>query len=140
MANVEGEAVKIVKPDNTPYKVLIVDDSPFIVKQLTRILSSAGLDIAGTAENGQDAIRRYEELQPNVDLVTMDITMPKMDGITAVGEIKKVDPNAKIIMVTALGHEKMVRKAVLKGAKSFIVKPFKRDKVLGIVKSVLAKA
>ena len=137
MQPTEGKPIILKKPDNTSYRALIVDDSPFIIKQLTRILSSASIDIAATAENGKQGLRRYQELHPNVDFVTMDITMPVMDGITAVGEIRKVDPQAKVIMVTALGHEKMVRKAIMKGARSFLVKPFKREKVLATVKTVM---
>ena len=135
----EVDIIQILKPDNTAYRIMTVDDSPFIIKQLARILTSVGIDIVATAEDGQEALNKYKELYPNVDLVTMDVTMPKMDGIAAVEEIRKFDRNAKIIMVTALGHEKIVRKAVVKGAKSFIVKPFQREKVLQVVKTVLEK-
>ncbi|GHV83346.1 response regulator [Spirochaetia bacterium] len=118
------------KPEGTGYRVLIVDDSIFIVKQLTKILASAGFALAGTANNGNEAMLRYKELYPNIDLVTMDITMPLMDGISALGEILKFDSNANVIMISALGKEDAVRKAMLMGAKGFIVKPLDREKVL----------
>ena len=75
------------KPDGSSYKVLIVDDSMFVTKQISQILSSEGFDVVGTAKDGQEGLEKYKELYPNVDLVTMDSTMPKMDGVTAMENI-----------------------------------------------------
>ncbi|MDR3333324.1 MAG: response regulator [Treponema sp.] len=118
------------KMDGTPIKVLVIDDSMFIVKQLSHILSSAGFEIVGTAANGGEGLDLYEVLRPNVDLVTLDITMPKMDGITALEKLMAMDKNAKVVMVSALGKEDLVKKAILMGAKNFIVKPLEHQKVL----------
>src|SRR6056297_3526081 len=88
------------KPDGTPYKVLIVDDSMFVAKQLGQILTSEGFNVVGTASNGLEGYERYKELHPKVDLVTMDITMPQMDGISSLEKILEFDKDAKIIMVS----------------------------------------
>lgn len=121
----EGE-----KPDGTPYRVLIVDDSLFVAKQLSQILTSAGFEIIGTASNGEEGLEKYKEKAPNVDLVTMDITMPKMDGITALEKIIEFDKDAAVIMISALGKNDLVKKSLLLGAKNYIVKPLDRKKVL----------
>ena len=122
-----------------PYRVLVIDDSMFVIKQLTQILSSEGFDIVAAALNGKDGLEKYKELYPNVDFVTMDITMPQMDGITALKKIMEFDKNAKIIMVSALGKQELVRKALVAGAKNYIVKPLDRKKVLERILSVLSK-
>ncbi|EAX48538.1 response regulator receiver protein [Thermosinus carboxydivorans Nor1] len=109
-------------------KVLIVDDAAFMRMVLKNILTNNGFEVAGEAENGKEAVIKYTELKP--DLVTMDITMPEMDGITAVKEIKKLDPQAKIIMCSAMGQQAMVIEAIKAGASDFIVKPFKEDLVV----------
>lgn len=119
-----------LKPDGSPYRVLIVDDSMFIAKQLSQILTSAGFEIAGTAGNGEDGIERYKELHPNVDLVTMDITMPKMDGVTALEKLLEYDKDARVVMVSALGKNDLVKRSLMLGAKNYIVKPIDRSKVL----------
>ena len=111
-------------------RVLVVDDSIFVAKQLSQILSSEGYEIVATAEDGKEGVDKYKELCPNVDLVTMDITMPKMDGITALEHIMAFDKNAKVVMVSALGKEELVKKSLLLGAKNYIVKPLDRKKVL----------
>ena len=121
----EGE-----KLDGTKYRVLVVDDSMFVAKQLTQILSSDGYEIVATAQDGKEGVDKYKELCPNVDLVTMDITMPRMDGITALEQIIAFDKNAKVVMVSALGKEELVKKSLLSGAKNYIVKPLDRKKVL----------
>ena len=120
-----------------PYKVLIVDDSAFVVKQLQQIFVSEQYNVVGTAENGEEGVLMYKEYKP--DLVTMDITMPKMDGITALTKIIEYDKNAKVVMVSALGKEDMVKKALLAGAKNYITKPLDRKKVLERIKMVLTK-
>lgn len=119
-----------LKPDGTPYRVLIVDDSMFVAKQLGQILTSAGFDIVGTAANGEEGVEKFKELHPNVDIVTMDITMPKMDGVTALQKIIEFDSNARVIMISALGKNDLVKNSLMMGAKNYIVKPLDRKKVL----------
>lgn len=119
-----------MKPDGTPYRVLIVDDSAFVTKQIGQILSSEGFEVVGSAANGEEGVEKYQELYPNVDIVTMDITMPKMDGVTALEKIIEFDKEAKVIMVSALGKQDLVKKSLLIGAKNYIVKPLDRKKVL----------
>ncbi|MCF7928832.1 MAG: response regulator [Spirochaetales bacterium] len=125
------------KPDGTPYQVLIVDDSMFVAKQLGQILTSEGFNVVGTASNGLEGYERYKELHPKVDLVTMDITMPQMDGISSLEKILEFDKDAKIIMVSALGKQDVVKQALVMGAKNYIVKPLDRKKVLERIISVL---
>ena len=109
-------------------KVLIVDDAAFIRLTLKMMLEKNGYTVIGVAEDGSDAVKKYTELRP--DIVTMDITMPEMDGITAVKEIMKIDPEAAIVMVSAMGQEEMVKDAIMAGARNFIVKPFSQERVL----------
>lgn len=116
-------------------KVLVVDDAAFMRMMVKDILSKNGYEVVGEAENGLKALERYQELKP--DLVTMDITMPEMDGISAVKEIKKVDPNAKVIMCSAMGQQAMVIEAIQAGARDFIVKPFQPDRVLEAVRKAV---
>jgi len=99
------------------------------------ILIKNGYEVVGEASDGLQAIEKYKELQP--ELVTMDITMPEMDGITALREIKKIDPNAKVIMCSAMGQQAMVIDAIQAGAKDFIVKPFQADRVIEAIKKTL---
>lgn len=98
-------------------------------------LTKAGYTIAGEAENGRVAVEKYKELRP--DLVTMDITMPEMDGIEAVKRIREFDKDAKIIMCSAMGQQAMVVDAIQAGAVDFIVKPFQKERVLEAVKKAL---
>ena len=128
----EGE-----KLDGTKYRVLVVDDSMFVAKQLTQILSSDGYEIVATAQDGKEGVDKYKELCPNVDLVTMDITMPRMDGITALEQIIAFDKNAKVVIVSALRKEDLVKKSLLSGAKNYIVKPLDRKKVLERISAAL---
>jgi len=128
-----------LKPDRTPYRVLVVDDSLFIAKQLGQILTSVGFEVVATAEDGEKGLEKYKELFPNVDLVTMDITMPKMDGISALEKIMEFDKNAVVVMVSALGKNDLVKKALLTGAKNYIVKPLDRQKVLERIVSAVKK-
>ncbi len=118
------------KPDGSKYRVLVVDDSMFVTKQISQILTSEGFDVLGTASDGQEGFEMYKEQYPNVDLVTMDITMPKMDGVTALEKIIEFDKDAKVIMISALGKQDLVKKSLLIGAKNYIVKPLDRAKVL----------
>jgi two-component system chemotaxis response regulator CheY len=115
-------------------KVLIVDDAAFMRIQIKNMLSKNGYEVAGEAENGLMAVERYKELMP--DVVTMDITMPEMSGLDALREIIKIDPGAKVVMVSAMGQEAMVRDAILSGAKGFIVKPFKEEGIIAAIKKL----
>jgi len=109
-------------------RVMIVDDAAFMRVSIRNILLKNGFEVAGEAENGAVAVQKYAELKP--DLVTMDITMPEMNGLEALKAIRASDPSAKIVMVSALGQEAMVREAVMSGAKGFIVKPYKEDTIV----------
>lgn len=131
------EQINILKPDGSKYKALVVDDSAFTLKQITQILMSAGIEVVGNAPNGEAAIKMYKELYPNVDFVTLDITMPDIDGLQVLKEILSFDKSAKIIMVTALGREDIVKTAIMNGAKGFILKPLDRLKVLERLKAIL---
>lgn len=117
-------------------KILIVDDTLFMRTLLKNILFSGGHTIAGEAGDGEEGVARYKELKP--DLVTMDIVMPKLNGIEALKAIKEFDPAAKIVMCTAVGQEQMVKLAIKSGAKGYIIKPFQAPKVLEEVKNVLS--
>ncbi|AEJ19111.1 response regulator [Gracilinema caldarium] len=128
-----------LKPDGTPYRVLVVDDSMFVAKQIGQILTSESYEVAATAADGEEGVEKYKELFPNIDLVTMDITMPKMDGITALEHIMNFDKNAKVVMISALGKQDLVKKSLLLGAKNYIVKPLDRKKVLERIAQVLGK-
>jgi len=139
MPSINDKAPEGIKPEGVPYRVLVVDDSLFITKQLGQIFSSEGFDVAATVGDGAQGVEKYKELHPNIDLVTMDITMPVMDGVSALEKILEFDKNACIIMVSALGKEDVVKKSLLMGAKSYIVKPLDRKKVLERVISVLKK-
>lgn len=113
---------------NIMKRVLIVDDAAFMRLALRTMLEKNGFEIAGEATDGLDAVNKYTMLNP--EIVTMDITMPKMDGVEALTEIKKRDPKAKVIMISALGQESWVKRAIILGAKGFIVKPYKEDHVI----------
>ncbi|MBP5359839.1 MAG: response regulator [Treponema sp.] len=126
-----------LKDDGSKFRVLVVDDSMFVAKQLTQILSSDGYEIVATAQDGKEGVDKYKELCPNVDIVTMDITMPRMDGITALEQIVAFDKNARVVMVSALGKEELVKKSLLAGAKNYIVKPLDRQKVLERISAAL---
>jgi len=119
-------------------RVLVVDDALFMRRMLSDILKKEGIEVCGEAENGKDAIDKYAQLKP--DLVTMDIVMPKIeeiDGIGAVKEIVKADPQAKIIMVSAMGQHSLVVEAIQAGAKDFVTKPFQPSRVIEAVKRAL---
>ncbi len=116
-------------------RILIGDDTLFMRTLLKNILLSGGHAIVGEAGDGDGAIEKYKELKP--DLVTMDVVMPKMNGIEALKGIKAFDPNAKVIMCTAVGQEQMVKLAIKSGARGYVVKPFQAPKVLEEIKNVL---
>ena len=115
--------------------ILICDDAAFMRMMIKDILSKNGYNIAGEAENGLKAVEKFKEVNP--DLVLMDITMPEMDGIQALKEIKKLDAGAMVIMCSAMGQQAMVIESIQAGAKDFIVKPFQADRVLEAVKKVV---
>ena len=115
--------------------ILICDDAAFMRMMIKDILTKNGYIIAGEAENGIKAVEKYKEVKP--DLVLMDITMPELDGIGALKQIKELDPNAYVIMCSAMGQQAMVVEAIQSGAKDFIVKPFQADRVLEAVKRVM---
>lgn len=115
--------------------VLVVDDAAFMRKVVTDALTSGGHEVIGEAANGQEAVDRYRELEP--ELVTLDITMPEKDGLAALREILDSDPAANVVMCSALGQESKVLEAVKAGAKDFIVKPFKPERVLDAVSKAL---
>ena len=116
-------------------QVLIVDDAPFVRLTLKNMLEKNGFLIAGEATNGQEDIMRYFQLKP--DVVTMDISMPVMNGITALKQIINKDPQANVIMVTAVGQEEFIKEAVLNGAKYFIVKPLEEEFVVNTINRIL---
>ena len=115
--------------------ILICDDAAFMRMMIKDILTKNGYNVAGEAENGQKAVEKYKEVSP--DLVLMDITMPEMDGIQALKEIKKLDANSRVIMCSAMGQQAMVIESIQAGAKDFIVKPFQAERVLEAVKKVI---
>ncbi len=116
-------------------RILIADDTQFMRTNLRIMFERHGMQVVGEADSGSKVIKMYEVLNP--DIITMDITMPNLDGIEATKCIMKMNPNAKIIIVSALGQEGFVREAILAGAKNFIVKPFHEEKVIEIVEKVL---
>ena len=109
--------------------VLIVDDAAFMRLSIKNMLEKNGFTVVGEAENGLAAVQKYNELRPSI--VTMDITMPEMDGLTALKTIRMIDPNASVVMLSAMGQQAMVKDAVILGAKGFVVKPFKEETVMG---------
>jgi two-component system, chemotaxis family, chemotaxis protein CheY len=117
-------------------RVLIVDDAVFMRNTLKEIFSSHGFEVAGEAANGVEAVEKHKDLKP--DVTTMDIVMPFKNGIEATREILKNDPKATIIICSALGQESLVMEAIEAGASDFIVKPFKAENVLQVVKKILA--
>jgi two-component system chemotaxis response regulator CheY len=120
-----------------PKKVLIVDDAVFMRNMIRDIFTSSGFQVVGEAANGLEAVEKFRELRP--DLTTMDIVMPFKSGIEATREIVKVDPRAVVIMCSALGQEALVMEAIEAGASDFIVKPFKSEDVIAVVKKVLGE-
>ncbi len=115
-------------------RVLIVDDATFMRVSIRNILCKNGYEVCGEAENGDTAVQKYQELNP--DIVTMDITMPDKDGLASLKEILSCDPKANVIMISAMGQETMVREAIVSGAKGFIVKPFKEDVIISALQNI----
>ncbi|MBC8059444.1 MAG: response regulator [Clostridiaceae bacterium] len=116
-------------------RVLVVDDAAFMRMMIKDILTKNGFEVMGEAANGLKALELYKMDKP--DIVTMDITMPEMDGIEAVKAIKEFDPTAKIIMCSAMGQQSMVMEAIKAGARDFVVKPFQSDRVIDAIKKAM---
>src|SRR5512146_2337141 len=115
-------------------RILVVDDAEFLRVRISKMLTGDGHGVI-EAENGKKAIDTYQAIHP--DIVLMDITMPEMDGLAALKQIRAVDPKARIIMLTALGQESVVLEAIKSGARDFVVKPFERDRVLSAINKLL---
>ncbi|WP_369417965.1 response regulator [Cohnella mopanensis] len=116
-------------------KIMVVDDAAFLRAMLKDILVKAGHEVISEAANGEEAIERYRKLRP--DLVTMDITMPIMEGVEAVKEIRKMDPTANIVMCSAIGQRNLIIEAIQSGAKDFIVKPFHASRVVEAINKAI---
>ncbi len=116
-------------------RILIVDDLAFIKLIIKDTLEKKGFEVVGEAANGIEAVEMYSKLKP--DVVLMDITMPRMDGIQALSKIMDLDKNAKVIMCSALGQQRLIIQAIQLGAKDFIVKPFKPERIIGAIKKAL---
>ena len=115
--------------------ILIADDLKFIKLVLRDLVEKAGFRVVGEASNGEEAVELYQDKRP--DVVLMDITMPKVDGLAAMKKILKIDPEAKIIMCSALGQQSLIVQALRLGAKDFIVKPFREERVIASIKKIL---
>lgn len=119
----------------TKAKVLIVDDSGYMRQVIRKHLENKGYEIVGEAQDGLEAIQKYAELKP--DIVTMDISMKKVGGIEATKKIKSIDPNAKIIIVSALGESRFIKEAIQAGAHDFIIKPFAEERLISSIMNAL---
>lgn len=117
-------------------RILVVDDNAFMRNNLKNVLKSAGFEVVAEAADGIEALAAYQSETP--DLVTMDITMPNMDGVQALKELKGLDPSARVVMVSAMGQEALVVEAITSGAADFVVKPFEADRVVEAVNNALA--
>jgi two-component system chemotaxis response regulator CheY len=117
-------------------RILVVDDAAFMRRMVSDVLTSGGHEVVGEAADGNEAVERYQELRP--DVMTLDITMPEKDGLTALRELMALDPGATVVMCSALGQESKVLEAVKAGAKDFIAKPFEAQRVLAAIEKVVA--
>jgi two-component system chemotaxis response regulator CheY len=117
-------------------RILVVDDAAFMRRMVSDVLTSGGHEVVGEAADGNEAVERYRELRP--DVMTLDITMPEKDGLTALRELIALDPGAKVVMCSALGQESKVLEAVKAGARDFIAKPFEAERVLSAIEKVTA--
>ena len=128
-----------LRSDGTKGHVLIADDAAFIKKQLSNFLTGDGYAVVATANNGEETLKIYQEKYPDIDLVTLDITMPVMDGITTLERLLAFDKDAHIVIVTANGNESLVKKAITLGAKNFIVKPVLYEKAIPRLRAATRK-
>ncbi|MBC7765928.1 MAG: response regulator [Hyphomonadaceae bacterium] len=116
-------------------RILVIDDAVFMRIALKKMLENNGFQVVGEADNGLDGVRLYRELHP--DLVTLDITMPEMGGIETLKEIKIINPDASVVIVSSLGQEHLLREAVLIGAKGFVLKPFKEEFIVNVINKII---
>ncbi len=116
-------------------RVLVVDDLPFMRELLTDILTEAGLTVVGEAADGREALKFYVALEP--DVVLLDIVMPVMDGITALEKLRRIDHRSRVVMCSALGEQEMIVRAIQLGARDFVVKPFRTERVVSAVTKVM---
>ncbi len=121
------------------FNVLIIDDSAFQVKQISKMLEAQNFNVVGNASDGVEGLKLFQQLGDEIDLVTLDITMPGMDGISCLKEIMKINPKANVVMMSALGKEDLVKESLLIGAKGFIVKPLDVDKVKQVLQSIVKR-
>ncbi|MDD3765729.1 MAG: response regulator [Eubacteriales bacterium] len=115
-------------------RVMVVDDAAFMRASLKMLLERNGYEVVAEAENGEAAVKKYQQLMP--DIVTMDITMPKMDGIKSIQAIRAINENANIVVISALGKEELVREAIVLGAKGFILKPIKEEHLINTLSKI----
>jgi len=118
-------------------RAVVVDDSPYIQKQLVKILENLGCEVVGTASNGLEAIKKYKELKP--DFITLDLVMPQMGGIQALALLKKIDPEVLVIMVSSMSGKDKIVECAKAGASHYILKPFEEDKVAAVLNKVVFK-
>lgn len=130
-------SLEVRKMDGSPFRFLIVDDSAFILKALKMTVKLLGGEVVGEALDGVQALEMYKKTRP--DIVTSDIVMPNMGGVDLVRHLVAIDPEVKVVMVSSLGHQEMVKEAISSGAKYFIVKPFKPAEAAQKLKAVLEK-
>lgn len=117
-------------------RALVVDDSPYIQKELTKILERHGCEVVATASNGLEGVKKYKELKP--DLVTLDLVMPQMGGLQTLVLLKKIDPGATVIMVSSMSGKDKIVECAKAGARHYILKPFEEDKVAEVLQKVFA--
>ncbi len=116
-------------------RAIVVDDSPYIVKELSRILEKHGCEVVATASNGLEAVKKYKELKP--DFVTLDMVMPQMGGVQTLVLLKKIDPEAAVIMVSSMSGKDKILECVKAGARHYILKPFEEEKVVEVLHKVV---
>ncbi|MHB8765441.1 MAG: response regulator [Deferrisomatales bacterium] len=117
-------------------RALVVDDSPYIQKELTKILERHGCEVVATASNGLEGVKKYKELKP--DLVTLDLVMPQMGGLQTLVLLRKIDPGATVIMVSSMSGKDKIVECAKAGARHYILKPFEEDKVAEVLQKVFA--
>ncbi|MDE7321951.1 MAG: response regulator [Lachnospiraceae bacterium] len=117
--------------------LMVVDDAAFMRMTIKKMVTPHGHTVVAEAENGVEAVRKYMECKP--DVVLLDITMPQMDGLDALKRIREQDPNAKVVMCSAMGQQAMVAQAIQNGAKDFVVKPFQEDRLVAAIERVCSK-
>jgi len=138
--NIDVEKMYLgTKEDGSSINAFIVDDSAFMIKTIQRMLEGFGCTVVGSASDGEEAIVKVSQMIGKIDIVTLDISMPKRDGLSTLPEIIKIDPKIKVVMVSALGDKDKVKQAIILGAKHFVVKPFKKEKVFDILRWVVEK-